>query len=151
MEDTGGLRRLIEDLLSTMKIEQVLQTTRLNRLIVSAEGSALGAAAAALKRGGMADNIPDIFLFDASFREQDAFGNWLARGNGVLHACFTSNLARDYASFERTAASDVKARLRFAAASVEHDRVIRSCFQSWLGELGADWKNARKQDRAPAR
>jgi hypothetical protein len=61
----------------------------------------------------------------------------------MLHAAYTSNLGKEHVRFEQTISGDAKKRLRFVAAPVDRGRLIPSYFQSWLKELGPEWKSER--------
>jgi beta-lactamase class A len=140
MEDEGGLKRLAEDVLQTMKDEQVLKEARLNRIIVSAHSGGYRPAAYALERGGLAGHITDVFLFDAFYAQQDFFLNWMNREKGSLHAAYTEHLAREHTTFEKIVSDDVRKRLNFTPTTVEHDRVIQAFFESWLAQLDSSWR-----------
>ncbi len=139
MEDEGGLKRLADDVLETMKQEGVLKEPRLNKLIVSAHSGGYRSAAFALERGGLSGHITDVFLFDAFYGQQDRFLDWLKGGNGVVHFAYTPHLAKEHADFEKRAGGDLRRRLDFTPTETEHDQVIQSFFESWLSRLGADW------------
>jgi len=143
MTDEGGLKRLIEDMLATMKSEKIIKTDRLNKLIISAQGFGYYPAASAVKRGGEESHITNLFLWDALYGNPEVFRNWLVKGNGMLHAAYTSNLGKEHVRFEQTISGDAKKRLRFVAAPVDRGRLIPSYFQSWLKELGPEWKSER--------
>ncbi len=140
MEDEGGLRRLAEDVLETMKQEKILKEVRPNKVIVSAHSGGYRAAAFALQRGGLRSRITDVFLFDAFYAQQEQFLDWLKQGNGILHAAYTEHLAREHTDFERRAGNDLRKRLDFTATRVEHDQVIQAFFETWLSRLGPDWR-----------
>ncbi len=140
MEDEGGLRRLAEDVLETMKQEGVLKEARLNRVVVSAHSGGYRPAAFSLERGGLDGHITDVFLFDAFYGEQDKFLDWLKRSNGVLHAAYTQYLAKEHTAFEQSVAPDFRKRLDFTPTTVEHDRVIQAFFETWLSRLGPSWR-----------
>ncbi len=140
MEDEGGLRRLVEDVLSTMQNEKVIKSSRLNNLIISAHSGGYRPAALALQRGGLEGRVTDVFLFDAFYGNQEAFRDWLSKGKGILYAAYTEHLAKEHLSFEQTAGNDLRKRLRFTATPVEHDQVIQAFFGQWLQELDSTWK-----------
>jgi hypothetical protein len=140
MEDEGGLKRLVQDVLSTMQTEKIIKTSLLNKLIISAHSGGYHAAALALERGGLEDYVADVFLFDAFYGNQESFRSWLNRGKGILYAACTEHLAREHTSFEQATSGDVKKRLRFTPTSVDHDQVIQTFFESWLKELDPIWK-----------
>lgn len=141
VEDEGGLKRLVEDALSTMKNEEVIKTVKLNKLIISAHSGGYHPAAFALERGGLEDHITGVFLFDALYGNQESFRGWLNKGKGVLYAAYTEHLAKEHTSFEQATSGEARKRLRFAPTSVDHDQVIQTFLEQWLKELGPTWKS----------
>ncbi len=141
MEDTGGLKRLVEDVLLTMQKEKVCSTTRLYQLLISAHSGGYRPAARALALGGLSDHVTDVFLFDAFYGDQEAFRAWLNGGTGTLFAAYTTHLAKEHHDFARATSGDAKTRLRFTPTSVDHDQVVQTFFESWLKELGSAWQS----------
>jgi len=139
MEDAGGFRSLVEDVLATMKKNAVLKEARLNKVIVSAHSGGYRPAAFAIERGGLAEKISDLFLFDAFYAQQDSFRKWFDNGRGTLYAAYTDHLAAEHKSFEESIQSESRKRLNFTRTSVDHDQVIQTFFGSWLSQLGEDW------------
>jgi beta-lactamase class A len=140
VEDEGGLRRLAEDVLQTMQQERVLKEARLNQVVVSAHSGGYHPAAFALERGGLAGRISDVFLFDAFYGQQDLFLNWLKGGKGILRAAYTEHLAKEHLAFEQAAGDELRKRLSFTPTTVGHDQVIQAFFETWLGQLGVEWR-----------
>ncbi len=141
MEDAGGLKRLVEDVLLTMQKEKVCNSTRLNQLLISAHSGGYRPAARALALGGLSDHVTDVFLFDAFYADHEAFRSWLNGGTGILFAAYTTHLAKEHQDFARATSGEAKSRLRFTPTSVDHDQVVQTFFESWLKELGPAWKS----------
>lgn len=141
MTESGGLKRLIDDMLATMKSEKVIETTRLHHLLISADGFGYHPAAFALKRGGLEVHITDVFLFEAHYRNPEVFRDWLDKGNGTLRVTYTGSFGKEAAGFEAMIRGEAKQRLRMTPASTDRGQLIRVFFESWLKELGPDWKN----------
>ncbi len=139
VEEEGGLKGLADDVLQTMKQEQVLKEARLNKVIVSAHSGGYHAAALGLERGGLAGHITDVFLFDAFYGQQEFFLDWLKKEKGFLRGAYTEHLAREHTAFEQRVGEDLRKRLNFTPTSVEHDKVIQAFFESWLAQLGPEW------------
>jgi beta-lactamase class A len=140
MEDPGGLRKLVDDVLQVMKQEEVVKGTRVNKLLISAHSGGYRPAAFAVDRGGLEDRVSDLFLFDAFYGQQDLFLKWLTRGRGTLRAAYTAHLAGEHKAFEQGLDPGLRARVRITPTSVEHDKVIQEFFDSWLGQLGQEWR-----------
>ena len=99
MEDKGGLKRLVEDVLVTMKSESVITAAKLNKLILSAHSGGYRPVAFCLDRGGLNDHITDVFLFDAFYGNHDFFRSWLNAHRGKLFAAYTDHLAEEHNNF----------------------------------------------------
>lgn len=140
MEDEGGLKGLVEDVLQTMREERVLKNAQLNNLVISAHSGGYRPAAFALERGGLSDRISDVFLFDAFYAQQDYFLNWLNRERGSLYAAYTQHLAAEHTAFARRLGQDLLNRVSITPTAVEHDKVIQAFFESWLMRLAPDWR-----------
>ena len=140
MEDDGGLKRLVDDVLATMKREDVTSSAKLARLIISAHSGGFRPAAFALDRGGLNPFITDVFLFDAFYANQDLFKKWLENGKGRLLGAYTTRLREEHTTFEQFMKRKVGERLSFTYTTVDHNAVVHEFFGKWLLELGPEWK-----------
>jgi beta-lactamase class A len=140
MEDDGGLKRLVDDVLETMKREGILKTARLRKLLVSGHSGGGRAAALSLTRGGVGDYVTDLFLFDALYEQEDAIREWLLGGKGTVTGCFTDHLAKQYVEFERSVGEKARERVRFSKSPVDHWKLLEVFFPKWLSTLDAEWK-----------
>ncbi len=140
MEDDGGLKRLVDDVLETMKREEVTASTKLARLILSAHSGGYRPTAFALDRGGLNQFITHVFLFDAFYANQDMFKKWLEDGKGTLMAAYTTHLREEHTTFEQLMRRKVGERLSFTYTTVSHDAVVHEFFGPWLAALDPEWK-----------
>jgi hypothetical protein len=140
MEDDGGLKRLVEDVLATMKDEGVIKTPKLHKLILSAHSGGYRPAAFSLDRGGLNGHITDVFLFDAFYGNQEFFRNWLNSGKGRLWAAYTDHLAEESETFTNNTIGDPLGRIHFVKTTVEHEQVVQTFFGEWLSKLDVVWK-----------
>jgi beta-lactamase class A len=139
MEDSNGLRNLIQDVLQTMKREKAIATTKLGRLIVSAHSGGYRPAAFVLDRGGLSDKITNVFLFDALYDYPEKFLAWLQKYNGTIIAAYTAHLANEHQSFARALPRELRGRWQMTATTVHHDDVVETFFPEWLGKLDKGW------------
>jgi hypothetical protein len=144
MEDEGGLKRLIEDVLATMKGEGVLSLTKLNHVIISVHSGGYRPAAFALEKGGLNDHITNVFLFDALYAQHEYFRNWLNNSKGFLTGAYTDHLADEHAEFEKAISEEARTRLSFTKTSVDHNAVVQEIFGDWLAELDDSWYTKEK-------
>ncbi len=139
MEDDGGFRRMVDDVLETMKKEGVITTTRVRDLLVTAHSGGFRPAAYVLDRGGLKEKISQVFLFDALYAEHDKFERWLRDGHGVLYGAYTDHLRDEHVSFSAKLKESAGDRIHFEAGT-DHDGVVTKFFPQWLSQLEAGWR-----------
>ncbi|MBI5471285.1 MAG: serine hydrolase [Ignavibacteriae bacterium] len=147
MEDAGGLKRLIDDVLETMKREEVIKSAKLNKLVVSAHSGGYRPTAYVLDRGGLNNQITDLFLFDAFYGNHDFFRAFLNASNTSLYAAYTDHLKREHEDFVKATHGKKARQLHFIPTSVDHDQVVQTFFADWLGKLGNEWHIPRTEQR----
>jgi beta-lactamase class A len=140
MEDPGGFRRLVEDVLTTMQREKIVKGTNVNRVCVSGFSGGYRPAAFVLDRGGLSDKITDVFLFDALYANDDFFRTWFLNGTGRLFGAYTDHLSTEYESFAASVRDKAGDRLSFTKTAVPHDLVPRTFVALWLSRLSPEWK-----------
>jgi beta-lactamase class A len=140
MEDPGGFRRLVEDVLKTMQREKIVTNTGMNRICVSGFSGGYRPAAFVLDRGGLSDRVTDVFLFDALYGNEDFFRNWFVNGSGHLFGAYTEHLSKEYEAFEASVHAQAGDRLSFTRTAVPHELVPRTFIALWLSLLSPEWK-----------
>jgi len=144
MEDEGGFRRMVEDVMATMQKEKVVSSAAVARVIVTAHSGGYRPAGFVLDRGGMSDVITHVFLFDALYGQHEYFRDWLLKGKGIIRAAYTDHLAKEHADVAASVAA-AGSRWSMTPAGVEHDMVPNAFFARWLSELPAEWKLTTKE------
>jgi beta-lactamase class A len=144
MEDEGGFRRMVEDVMATMHQEKIVTSTKVARVIVTAHSGGYRPAGFVLDRGGMSDLITHVFLFDALYGQHEYFRDWLLKGKGTIRAAYTDHLAQEHADVAASVAG-AGSRWSMTPANVEHDQVPQAFFARWLSELPAEWKITTKE------
>ncbi len=144
MEDEGGFRRMVEDVMATMRREKVVSTGNVARVIVTAHSGGYRPAGFVLDRGGMSDLITHVFLFDALYGQHEYFRDWLLKGKGIIRAAYTEHLAKEHADVAASVAA-AGPRWSMTPANVEHDQVPQAFFARWLSGLPAEWKFTTKE------
>jgi beta-lactamase class A len=140
MEDEGGFRRLVEDVLTTMQREKIVKSTAVNRICVSGFSGGYRPAAFVLAKGGISDKVTDVFLFDALYANEDFFVDWLLKGNGRIYGAYTDHLEGEYTSFVAGVKEKAGNRVSFTKTAVPHDLVPRTFIGQWLSRLDRGWK-----------
>jgi len=143
MEDEGGFKRLVEDVLATMRREGVVESVTVGHILISAHSGGYRPAAFALERGGLTDHVHDLFLFDAFYAQQEYFRGWLERGTGTITAAYTEHLEQEHVTFSDLMKPKVGDRLRFMKTTVDHDSVVQTHFGDWLSRMDPVWKLAK--------
>ncbi len=140
MEDEGGLKRMVDDVLATMVKEEVIKSPKLNKLIISAHSGGYRPTAFVLDRGGLKRHITDVFLFDAFYGNHDFFRKFLNLSNASFCASYTEHLRKEHMEFLKATAPDQIERLHFTPTDVDHEEVVQNCLGDWLSQLGDEWK-----------
>ncbi|HEX5275463.1 MAG TPA: hypothetical protein VFW34_09340 [Candidatus Rubrimentiphilum sp.] len=89
--DAGGFRRFISDVATQLKLMQLSNTDRVDRIVLTAHSGGYGGAGGVLTNGGMNDSITDVLLFDAAYGYFDAFADWARVPQHHLLSLFTSD------------------------------------------------------------
>jgi hypothetical protein len=140
MEDAGGLKRLVDDVVTTMQREGVLMSQKVGNIIIAAHSGGYRPASCCVDRGGMTDHITHLFLFDAFYGNLDYFRTWLDSGSGIIEAAYTDHLAKAHLDFAAALDSSASARFHLRPSTVEHGDVPQTYFAPWLHTLPALWK-----------
>jgi beta-lactamase class A len=142
MEEEGGLKRLVDDVLATMQREKVVRTPAISRILVSAHSGGYRPAAFVLARGGVSEKVSTVFLFDALYDFEPYFRTWLLGGKGEIYGAYTDHLEKEYSALQKNAGPAASGRLHFVKSSVEHGAVVRAYIDDWLSKLGPEWKTS---------
>jgi beta-lactamase class A len=139
MEDEGGLKRMLDDVLATMVKEEVITSPTLNKLIISAHSGGYRPAAFVLDRGGLKNHITDVFLFDALYGNHDFFRRFLNNSQASFWGAYTEHLQKEHMEFLRVTAPDQIERVHFMPTDVDHEEVVQKFFGEWLSQLNNSW------------
>jgi beta-lactamase class A len=140
MEEEGGLKRLVDDVLAAMQREKVVQSARPGRILISAFSGGFRPGAFVLEKGGLSDRVSTVFLFDALYAHGKYFLHWLLGGRGEIYGAYTDHLEKEYLDLLSAAGPANSARVHFTKATVTHDDVVRTYINDWLSKLGPEWK-----------
>ncbi|HEY3414875.1 MAG TPA: hypothetical protein VGM51_17725 [Armatimonadota bacterium] len=92
--DAGGFEALLREVAAYLHGAGKLTTEKIGRVTLTAHSGGYNVTSAILQRGGLADNIRDVVLFDASYGNLEGFAEWAKRGHGRrLISLFTEHLA----------------------------------------------------------
>lgn len=91
LEDSGGFKRFVEELIDTLFARKVVSTERIGRIILSGHSGGYRVMSFILMRGGLTGHIKEVYLFDALYAEQEKFVYWFDHYKGKLIDIYTKN------------------------------------------------------------
>lgn len=142
MEDAGGLRRFVEEVLELLLQEKRIAHARPGQIILSAHSGGYRPALLALAHGDMQEHIAEIFLFDAFYALTENLLPWLQQSSThKLRSIYTEHLAVAHRAFmvqlqtaglAFSSAFSPAAQIVLTPADVCHNCVVEGTFQKWL-------------------
>ncbi|HEX9974035.1 MAG TPA: serine hydrolase [bacterium] len=142
MENDGGLGRFVEEILGILSSEQKIVHPKIGKIIITAHSGGYRPAILALARGGLQDNIKEIFLFDAFYAETEQLIPWLKQDkHNRLRSIYTEHLAGEHEmfikllkKFKLSFSEQFKpsAQIVLSPTDLCHNCVIENTFQTWL-------------------
>ena len=159
MEDEGGLKRFVEEILGNLASEQKIVSPNIGKIIITAHSGGYRPAILSLARGGLQDHIKEIFLFDAFYAETEQLIPWLKQDkHNRLRSIYTQHLADEHEAFIKLLKNfqlsyseefRPSARIVLSPTDLCHNCVIENYFQQWLE--GSCLENRRNENIYPAR
>lgn len=142
MEDEGGLKRLVEEIIQILASEKKIVHPHIGKIIITAHSGGYRPAILSLVRGGLQDHIKEIFLFDAFYAETERLIPWLKQArNNRLRSIYTQHLAAEHElfinllkKFRLSYSEQFKssAQIVLSPTDICHNCVIENLFQKWL-------------------
>jgi hypothetical protein len=142
MEDEGGLRRFVEEILQILKNAKKIDNGKIGRIILSAHSGGYRPTAFAVAKGGLAEHIRELFLFDAFYAHYDKFIPWLKKNpQNHLRSIYTEHLAAAHEDFMKLLANEKLAHTEQLSAGAQivlipttncHNCVMKENFRKWL-------------------
>jgi hypothetical protein len=93
LEDANGFQRLMEEVLSTLRIKGVLtnQESHVGNIVLSGHSGGYHVMSAILERGGFSAHVNEVWLFDALYGGTENFLRWEAEQQGRLLIFYTDS------------------------------------------------------------
>ncbi len=91
LADEGGFKRLIEEVLATLRTREEFKRARPGNIILSGHSGGYHAIAQSLAKGGLSASVREVWLFDALYAETDVFLAWHSQHAGRLLNIYTDN------------------------------------------------------------
>ncbi|PZR62446.1 MAG: hypothetical protein DLM53_06415 [Candidatus Eremiobacter antarcticus] len=76
--EPGAFAALLQGVTTFLKEQNVISSTRIGSIVLSAHSGGYRALSNVLKIGGMSHAVADVLLFDAAYSDLDGFADWLA-------------------------------------------------------------------------
>ncbi len=89
--DEGGFKRFIDELLDSLKADNIIRTKKIGRIILSGHSGGYYVMAHILRYGGYSEYISDVFIFDGLYWNENDYLNWLLDYDGRLVNIYTKN------------------------------------------------------------
>ena len=92
--DPGAFEALLREVTAYLHTSGKLTAEKIGRVTLTAHSGGYNVTSAILQRGGLAANIKDVVLFDATYGNLEGFADWAKLGHGRrLISLFTEHLA----------------------------------------------------------
>jgi hypothetical protein len=76
LEDTNGFRRFMGDVVATLQTRGVIQSGLIGKIILSGQSGGYQAMSSIVARGGLSENVKEVWLFDALYAGTENFLGW---------------------------------------------------------------------------
>ncbi len=80
LEEPGGFARLVAELLGDLATARVIDRAQPGRIVLAGHSGAYRLVSRVLLRGGLADNIREVYLFDALYEFEELVAGWIEAG-----------------------------------------------------------------------
>jgi hypothetical protein len=80
LEEPGGFARLVAELLEELRAERVIVRAKPGRIVLAGHSGAYRLVSRVLLWGGLAENIHEVYLFDALYDFEELFAGWIQAG-----------------------------------------------------------------------
>jgi len=150
IEERNGLKKLIQETLSTLQSDGKITTNVIGDVILSAHDGGYRPAILGLVNGGLENKIKELYLFDAFYDLTENIIPWLKLDkDNKLRSIYTESLAPEHRDFlkilyenglryNNVLTPETKIMLQFSKAC--HDCIVEDNFELWL-------KNSPLEDR----
>jgi hypothetical protein len=143
LEDEGGFKRFMDDVMNTLREERVIRSQSIGRIILSGHSGGYQVVSSIVSVGGLSDHVKEVWLFDALYARTEKFMDWYNHQHGRMINIYTkdggtkeetelliADLKKKNAAFFEKKEAEVKAdelqknRLIFIFTDLEHDHVV---------------------------
>jgi len=148
LEETDVFKLLVADVLTFLQHEKKINSITPGNIILSGHSGAYRVISYILNRGGLSQNISEVYLFDALYAEEEKYAHWLDKNSGRLLNIITPNggtteNSQDFLenledwgiAFKKVTKNDVdlndlsEEKIVFVFTSLGHSEVINPYFE----------------------
>jgi hypothetical protein len=98
LEDPNVFSTFVKELLGKLREQKIISHTRAGNIILSGHSGAYRVMSFILTRGGMTKQIPEVYLFDALYAQNENFTYYMLHDKGKVINIFTNNGGTKYDS-----------------------------------------------------
>jgi hypothetical protein len=91
LEDENGFRNLMNDIIELLCQKEILNSKSIGNIILSGHSGGYRVMSYILLRGGLTENIKEVFLFDGLYGQIEKYTYWLDHYDGKLIDIYTDN------------------------------------------------------------
>lgn len=93
LEDADGFKRFMAEVVQTLRQKSALTNKEfaLGQILLSGHSGGYGVISAIVDRGGLAEHLREVWLFDALYAQTDKFLAWMDRKQGRFIDIYTDN------------------------------------------------------------
>src|SRR5205823_4193643 len=89
--DKDGFKRFMEDVMSSLRKEQIINSQSLGRIILSGHSGGYQVISSIVAVGGLSDHVKEVWLFDALYARTEKFMDWYNHQHGRMINLFTEH------------------------------------------------------------
>ncbi|NQV29819.1 MAG: hypothetical protein HQ508_02930 [Candidatus Marinimicrobia bacterium] len=91
LEEKDDFKQLVADVLAFLQHEKKVNSIIPGNIILAGHSGAYRVIAYILNRGGLSQNIREVYLFDALYADEEKYAHWLDENNGRMVNIVTPN------------------------------------------------------------
>lgn len=91
LEDENGFSKMMDDIISELIGQKKISSQKIGNIVLAGHSGAYRVISYILMRGGLTENIKEVYLFDALYAELEKFAYWFTNYNGKFVDIFTND------------------------------------------------------------
>jgi hypothetical protein len=91
LEDKNGFKKFMSELTDSLKTKKIIPPGNIGNIILSGHSGAFRVISYILQRGGITNQIKEVFLFDALYSQTEKYAYWVDHYKGRLINIYTDD------------------------------------------------------------